>query len=261
MIVMLSASGVFILVAVFSFYYSISTIMKQKKLSEMKNDFISNMTHEFKTPISTISLACEVLSDKTIQKSPERIDNFIKMIGDENKRLSVLVENILQTAILDKGELKLRIQDVNIHSIIENVIVNIRLQVENKEGDLITNLSARNPIIKGDRLHITNIIFNLVDNALKYSIEKPEIKISTKNNYSGVLITVEDNGIGISKENQKRIFDTMYRVPTGNIHNVKGFGLGLSYVKTVVEKHGGIISVDSTLGKGSIFTIALPFEV
>jgi two-component system phosphate regulon sensor histidine kinase PhoR len=261
MIVMLSASGVFILVAVFSFYYSISTIMKQKKLSEMKNDFISNMTHEFKTPISTISLACEVLSDKTIQKSPERVDNFIKMIGDENKRLSVLVENILQTAILDKGELKLRIQDVNIHSIIENVIVNIRLQVENKEGDLITNLSARNPIIKGDRLHITNIIFNLVDNALKYSIEKPEIKISTKNNYSGILITVEDNGIGISKENQKRIFDTMYRVPTGNIHNVKGFGLGLSYVKTVVEKHGGTISVDSTLGKGSIFTIALPFEV
>jgi len=261
MILILSASGIFILVAVFSFYYSISTIMKQKKLSEMKNDFISNMTHEFKTPISTISLACEVLNDKSVQKSPERVDNFIKMIGDENKRLSVLVENILQTAILDKGELKLRIQDINIHTIIENVIVNIKLQVENKEGEIITDLSAKNPLVKADRLHITNIIFNLVDNALKYSNEKPKIKISTKNNDNGVLIAVEDNGIGISKENQKHIFDTMYRVPTGNVHNVKGFGLGLSYVKTVVEKHHGIINVDSAIGKGSTFTIYLPFGV
>jgi len=227
----------------------------------MKNDFISNMTHEFKTPISTISLACEVLNDKSVQKSPERVDSFIKMIGDENKRLSVLVENILQTAILDKGELKLQIQDINIHTIIENVMVNIKLQVENKEGEIKTDLSAKNPVVKADRLHITNIIFNLVDNALKYSNGKPKINISTKNNNYGILIVVEDNGIGISKENQKHIFDTMYRVSTGNVHNVKGFGLGLSYVKTVVEKHNGIINVDSTIGKGSTFTIYLPFGV
>jgi two-component system phosphate regulon sensor histidine kinase PhoR len=257
----LSASGIFILIAVFSFYYSISTIIKQKKLSEMKNDFISNMTHEFKTPISTISLACEVLNDKTVQKSPERVDNFIKMIGDENKRLSVLVENILQTAILDRGELKLQAQEINIHTIIETVILNIKLQVENKQGEIVTGLFARNPIIKADRLHITNIIFNLVDNALKYSDQKPVIKISTKNNEQGVLITVEDNGIGISKENQKQIFDTMYRVPTGNLHNVKGFGLGLSYVKTIIDKHNGTIRVDSTIGKGSTFTIYLPYNI
>jgi two-component system phosphate regulon sensor histidine kinase PhoR len=261
MIVVLSASGIFIFIAVFSFYYSISTIIKQKKLSEMKNDFISNMTHEFKTPISTISLACEVLNDTSVQKSPERMHNFIKMIGDENKRLSTLVENILQTAILDKGGLKLQIQTINIHTIIESVMVNIKLQVENKQGRILTNLSAKNPIIKGDRVHVTNIIFNLIDNALKYSTEKPTIKIITKNNDYGILIAVEDDGIGISKENQKRIFDTMYRVPTGNLHDVKGFGLGLSYVKTVVEKHGGDIRVESSIGEGSTFTIYLPFDV
>ena len=255
---MLSVSGAFMMVIIFSFYYSISTIFKQKKLSEIKNDFISNMTHEFKTPISTISLACEVLNDKTVEKSPQRIDNYIKMINDENKRLSLLVENILQTAILDKGELKLKIQSIDIHSLIEQTIANIKLQVENKNGEITTELSATSPIINADRVHITNIIFNLIDNALKYSIEKPKIKISTHSDETGIFISVQDNGIGISKENQKRIFDTMYRVSTGNIHTVKGFGLGLSYVKVVVEKHGGSISVESEPGKGSTFTVYLP---
>jgi two-component system phosphate regulon sensor histidine kinase PhoR len=229
-------------------------------LSEIKNDFISNMTHEFKTPISTISLACEVLSDKSIEKSPERMNKYVKMIGDENKRLSLLVENILQTAILDKGQLKLKIQSIDIHNLIEQTITNIKLQVENKEGEISTDLKAANAVINGDRVHITNIVFNLIDNALKYSGDHPVIKISTRNDSEGVFISVEDNGIGISKENQKRIFDTMYRVPTGNIHNVKGFGLGLSYVKAVVEKHGGSINVESELGKGSTFTIYLPYH-
>ncbi|MDQ3046473.1 MAG: HAMP domain-containing histidine kinase [Bacteroidota bacterium] len=251
----------FMLALVFSFYYTISTIFQQKKLSEIKNDFISNMTHEFKTPISTISLACEVLSDSSVEKSADRVSKYVKMIGDENKRLSLLVENILQTAILDKGQFKLKLQQIDIHTLIEQTITNIKLQVENKDGEISTNLNAQRTLIDGDRVHITNIIFNLIDNALKYSRERPEIKISTRNDDGGVHITVKDNGIGISKENQKRIFETMYRVPTGNIHNVKGFGLGLSYVKAVAEKHGGSISVNSELNKGSAFTVYLPFIV
>ncbi|MBA3704692.1 MAG: HAMP domain-containing histidine kinase [Bacteroidetes bacterium] len=257
---LLLVSFAFLLAIIFSFYYSISTIFKQKKLSEIKNDFISNMTHEFKTPISTISLACEVLADKSVEKSPERVSNYVKMIGDENKRLSLLVENILQTAILDKGQLKLKTQPLDIHLLMEQTIINIKLQVENKEGEITTELKALNPIINADRVHVTNIFFNLIDNALKYSNEHPQIKISTRNDDEGVFIAVADNGIGISKENQKRIFDTMYRVPTGNIHNVKGFGLGLSYVKAVAEKHGGSIDVLSEIGKGSTFTVYLPFN-
>jgi len=257
---LLLVSFAFLLAIIFSFYYSISTIFKQKKLSEIKNDFISNMTHEFKTPISTISLACEVLGDHTIEKSPERVNNYVKMIRDENKRLSLLVENILQTAILDKGEFKLKIQPMDIHLLIEQTIINIKLQVENKEGEITKELNAKNTIVHADRVHVTNIVFNLIDNALKYTDERPRIKISTSNDDTGVYISVEDNGIGISKENQKRIFDTMYRVPTGNIHNVKGFGLGLSYVKAVAEKHGGSISVNSEPAKGSTFTVYLPFN-
>jgi two-component system phosphate regulon sensor histidine kinase PhoR len=255
---MLLISVAFTLVLVFSFYYTISTIFKQKKLSEIKNDFISNMTHEFKTPISTISLACEVLNDASIEKTKERTANYVKMISDENKRLSLLVENILQTAILDKGEFKLKIQSTDIHTLIEQTIANIKLQVENKEGKISTELNAENPVINADRVHVTNIVFNLIDNALKYSSANPEIKISTKSKKEGILIYVKDNGIGISKENQHRIFDTMYRVHTGNVHNVKGFGLGLSYVKAVVEKHGGVIKVESELNKGSTFIVYLP---
>ncbi|MGZ4118924.1 MAG: sensor histidine kinase, partial [Bacteroidia bacterium] len=251
----------FVIALVFSFYYTISTIFRQKKLSEIKNDFISNMTHEFKTPISTISLAVEVLNDKSVEKSQDRINNYVKMIGDENKRLSLLVENILQTAILDKGEFKLKVQPIDIHNLIEQTIHNIKLQVEDKEGEIEIELNATEPLITGDRVHVTNIIFNLIDNALKYSKANPKIKISTRNDKEGIFIAVQDNGIGISKENQKRIFDTMYRVPTGNIHNVKGFGLGLSYVKAVVEKHGGSIQVESELGKGSTFTLFLPFKI
>ena len=255
---MLLVSLALMMVLIFSFYFTISTILKQKKLSEIKNDFISNMTHEFKTPISTISLACEVLNDKSIEKTEERTGKYVKMIRDENKRLSLLVENILQTAILDKGEFKLKIQSTDIHSLIEQTILNIKLQVENKDGEITTELNAEKHVINADRVHITNIIFNLIDNALKYSNEKPIIKITTRSDREGIFISVKDNGIGISKENQHRIFDTMYRVHTGNVHNVKGFGLGLSYVKAVVEKHGGSISVESELNKGSTFTVYLP---
>lgn len=256
---MLAISGTLILVIILSFYYTINTIFRQKKLSEIKNDFISNMTHEFKTPISTISLACEVLRDTSVDKSPERVSNYVKVINEENKRLSTLVENILQTAILDKGEFKLKLQDVDVHSIIDQAINNVALQVDKREGKIIMKLDAAQPMIQADRVHLTNIIYNLIDNALKYTEDKPAIEVTTQSNASGILISVKDNGIGISRESQKKIFDTLYRVPTGNIHNVKGFGLGLSYVKAIVEKHSGTISVDSEPGKGSTFRIFLPY--
>lgn len=255
---LLGGSGFLILALIFSFYYAISVILRQKKLSEIKNDFISNMTHEFKTPISTISLACEVLDDKSVMKTPERVKEYLKMIGEENKRLGVLVENILQTAILDKGEFKLKVQQVDINQLIQQAISTIQLQVENKGGEIIPHLDVLQPSIEGDKVHLTNIIFNLIDNALKYTDQKPRIEIFTKDSENGIEIRIKDNGIGISKENQKKIFETLYRVPTGNLHNVKGFGLGLSYVKAVVEKHKGKISVNSEPGKGSTFILFLP---
>ena len=166
----------------------------------------------------------------------------------------------MQTAVLDKGQFKLRLQEVDVHEIIDRAISNIRLQVEKRDGEIRLEKNAQANILSADRVHLTNIIYNLVDNALKYSEEKPQIKIITENLNGGIQISVSDNGIGISKENQKKIFDTFYRVPTGNIHNVKGFGLGLSYVKAAVEKHGGNVHVESELGKGSTFKIFIPFS-
>jgi two-component system phosphate regulon sensor histidine kinase PhoR len=255
---MLLLSAVMMGVLIYSFYYTVSTIVQQKKLSDIKNDFINNMTHEFKTPIATISLACEVLNDTSVEKSKEKVNNYVRVINEENKRLGTLVENVLQTAILDKGELKLKKTDVDLHQVIAQAIGNIRLQVERQQGTITTDLRASMPVIPVDKIHFTNVIYNLIDNALKYSGEKPEIKISTTNVTEGIVIAVKDNGIGISAENQKKIFDKLFRVPTGNIHNVKGFGLGLSYVKAIVEKHGGTIGVESSLGEGSEFRIFLP---
>jgi two-component system, OmpR family, phosphate regulon sensor histidine kinase PhoR len=255
---LLGVSGLVILILISAFFYFISTILRQKKLSAIKNDFISNMTHEFKTPISTISLATEMLNDDSVTKTPEKQSRFLKMIKDENKRLSVLVESILQTAILDKGEFKLKLSDLDIHDIIKTAINNTYLLIEQRQGKIVTQLNATKTKLQADKVHLTNIIFNLIDNAIKYSKENPEISITTENAEGGINIFVKDNGIGISKENQKKIFDKFYRVPTGNVHNVKGFGLGLSYVQAVVNKHGGTISVQSEPGRGSTFIIFLP---
>ncbi len=257
---MLAGSGILVLVIVFAFYFTVSTILKQKKLSDIKNDFINNMTHELKTPISTVSLASEMLGDSSIEKSQEKLNHYVRIIKEENNRLGLLVENILQTAVLDKGQFKLRPQEVDVHEIIDRAISNIRLQVEKREGEIHLEKNAKENILYADRIHLTNIIYNLVDNALKYTEQKPQIKISTENLNGGIQVSVSDNGIGISKENQKKIFETFYRVPTGNIHNVKGFGLGLSYVKTAVEKHGGTINVESEIGKGSKFIITIPIK-
>lgn len=254
----LITSIVVILILIFSFYYIMANNLKQKKLSVIKNDFISNMTHEFKTPISTISLASEMLADKSISQTLEKQERYIKMIREENKRLSVLVESILQTSILDKGEFILKLSEVDVHEIINTAINNTQLLIGQRNGTVHTFLKADKFKLQADRVHLTNIIFNLIDNAIKYSREIPEITISTYNTAEGIMIQVKDNGIGISKENQRKIFDKFYRVPTGNVHNVKGFGLGLSYVLAVVLKHNGTISVNSELGKGSTFNVHLP---
>lgn len=257
---MLLSSAILIASIAFLFAYTVITLIRQKKLSDMKNDFINNMTHEIKTPISTISLACEALNDSGIKKTPVLYDTYISVIGEENKRLGNLTEKILQTAIIDKGELKLKKESFNINEALEEVINNIGIQIKKKNGEITLQNEAVNPSVQADRVHLSNVFFNLIDNANKYSPENPIIILKTENNEKGVFVSIIDNGIGISKSNQKKIFDKLYRVPTGNIHDVKGFGLGLSYVRAIVEMHGGNISVESELKKGSTFKIFIPFE-
>ena len=255
---LLFVSILLFLVILLSFSFSIHTINKQKRLSILKNDFINNMTHEFKTPISTIALACEALKDKDIQKTESLYDNYVGVINEENSRLGMMAEQILQTAIIDKGQLKLKAVENNMHDIINIAVSSKQMDAESKGGKIEVQLKALHPEVKGDNIHLTNIIINLLDNAIKYCIVEPDIVVNTNNNGNMLLIRIKDNGIGISKANQKKIFEKLYRVPTGNIHNFKGFGLGLSYVKAIVDLHEGIISVDSEQGKGSTFTIKLP---
>lgn len=256
---MLLTSAVFILVIIFSFSYTINTIFRQKKLSEIKNDFINNMTHELKTPISTISLACQALVDPDFRKDNNTVNNYIGVIDDENKRLGRVVESVLQTAVIDKGEMKLKKERIDVHDIIDHVVNNMKIRVEKNNGRILTDLEAARYHVNADRVHITNVISNLLDNAIKYTEKEPLIVIETRSYQDGITICFVDNGIGISKENQKKIFEKLYRVPTGNVHNVKGFGLGLSYVKSIVEEHGGTVSVDSDLKRGSKFEIFLPY--
>jgi two-component system, OmpR family, phosphate regulon sensor histidine kinase PhoR len=234
------------------------TLINQQHYNTMKSDFISNMTHEFKTPISTISLACEALTDKDLSSDANPDNPFVKMIHDENKRLESLVESILQSAVIEKGELKIKTERVDVHNIISNVIKNTQLRVLSQHGELSKSFNANNAIVEADPMHLTNVIANLLDNAIKYCDRAPMISVSTRNDATGwLLIEIKDNGIGIKKEHQSRIFEKLYRVPTGNVHNVKGFGLGLSYVKTIIDLHGGKIELESQLNAGSTFTIKL----
>lgn len=256
----LAITTLLLLILLFSFYYITANNFEQKKLSEIKNDFISNMTHEFKTPISTIALASEMLSDETIDTSADKKQRYLHMIRAENKRLSGLVESILQTSILDKGQFNLKITTIDVHELLQTAINQTQLLVSQKHGSITTAWEAKRFKIQGDKVHLGNICFNLIDNALKYSQQQPEINIRTSNTAEGIKIEFQDKGIGISKENQRKIFEKFYRVPTGNVHNVKGFGLGLSYVLAVVMKHKGTIAVQSELGKGSTFTVHLPID-
>ena len=255
---MYATSLLLILVVLGCFYVAVSTILKQKKLADIKNDFINNMTHEFKTPISTISLATQMLGDEAVTASPSMFKRYLGIIRDENKRLGSQVEKVLQTAQMERGEVRLNLGTVNVHLIIERVLENISPQIELRQGVIKMDLQAENPEIQADEVHLTNIIFNLLDNANKYSPENPIIKITTEDTEKGLSIKVIDQGIGMTKESVKQIFEKFYRVPTGNVHDVKGFGLGLSYVKKMVEEHHGRINVVSKLGEGSEFEVVLP---
>jgi len=257
---MLFVSVVLFLVIIISFSFSIYTIFRQKRLSIMKNDFINNMTHEFKTPISTIALACEALKDSDIQKTEALYDNYLGIINEENGRLGLMAEQILQTAIIDKGQLRLNKNLNNMHDLINVAVGSKKMAVEAKGGNIKLELIATHPQVMGDNIHLTNVIINLLDNAIKYCIEAPEIVVNTSNKGNLLLIKIKDNGIGISKSNKNKIFEKLYRVPTGNIHNFKGFGLGLSYVKAIIEQHDGSVSVESELGKGSVFMVQIPID-
>lgn len=253
-------SLILIIITLMLFIYVIRVIVWQRRLSEMKNDFINNMTHEIKTPISTISLACEALGDQQIKNNQLLSDNYLKVINDENTRLGGIAEKILQSAAIENDNFRLKREKLNVHELIDGVINNIGIQVEVKDGKIDCKFGAAKQIVNADKMHLTSAISNLLDNANKYTPKKPEITVTTDNYPDGLRISICDNGVGISKENQKKIFDKLYRVPTGNVHDVKGFGLGLSYVKTIVEQHGGKITVESELKKGSKFCVYLPFS-
>jgi two-component system phosphate regulon sensor histidine kinase PhoR len=257
----LLASILFTGIILFCFAYTVQVIFKQKKLSEMKNDFINNMTHEFKTPIATISLAADSITNPIISGNAEKVRRFADIIKQENKRMNSQVEKVLQMALLDKNDFQIKLTRVNLHEIIERAVENFALQVEKKEGVVKTELQANEAVVEGDLTHVTNIIHNLMDNANKYSPEKPQITLHTRNVPNGVELVVEDNGIGMTREALKHIFDKFYRVHTGDVHDVKGFGLGLSYVKAVMNAHKGQIDVKSELGKGSKFILFFPFHV
>jgi two-component system, OmpR family, phosphate regulon sensor histidine kinase PhoR len=261
MLWMIIASVVFTTIIILAFAVTVRTLFNQKKLSEIKSDFINNMTHELKTPLATISLAIDALTNEKVIHDTEKIKIYSSMIKEENKRMNKQVEKILQAARLEKEEIKLNIQKLNTHEIINKVADNLSLQIQEKNGILSLNLKAQSHIIDGDEVHFSNIIFNLLDNAMKYSQDKPRIEVLTLNTGNGMLsIKIKDNGIGMDKETQSRIFEKFYRAHTGNIHNVKGFGLGLSYVKAIVDAHGGKIKVESTPGKGSTFTLIFHAE-
>jgi len=249
----------FTIIITTAFFLTIRTLLAQKKISEIKTDFINNMTHEFKTPIATISLAIDALKNEKVIADPTKSEYFISVIKSENKRMNKQVESILQASLLDNKEIQLNRKLISAHQLIQQAVDNSMLSLQEKNGKITTNLEASSDVIFADELHFSNIINNILDNAIKYS--KPEgvtIKLYTESKGKDIKIVISDDGIGMSKDTIKQIFEKFYRAHTGNIHNVKGFGLGLSYVKSVVEAHKGTIKVESNLGVGSRFIILLP---
>ncbi len=255
----LLSSVVFTGLILFCFAYTIYIIFRQKKISEMKTDFINNMTHEFKTPIATISLASDSILSPTILENKDKVSRFVNIIRQENKRMLSQVEKVLQMAQIDKENVELKFVPMNLHEIINDAVINAELKVQGKGGDIKVRLDATNPVIMGDVTHISSMINNLLDNAEKYTKVEPHIVVSTQNTRNGIEFSIADNGIGMDKDAIKYIFEKFYRVHTGNLHDVKGFGLGLSYVKAMVDAHHGRVYVQSEPGKGSTFTVFLPF--
>ncbi len=256
----LIGTGIFIFLLILTFLYVIKTIIRQKKLSEIKNDFINNMTHEFKTPISTISLASEVLLQTDAESSIDRVKKYSRIIFDENTRMRVQVERVLQVARLDRDEFSLTKSEFDLHQLVRDTVQNLCFEQCEEETTINYHLDASQSNLNADEMHIKNVVVNLVDNAFKYSNKGTRISIYTQNQNKGIKLTIEDNGIGLSQDSTRHIFDKFYRVPTGNIHNVKGFGIGLYYVKNMVTAHGGEIEVQSELNKGSSFNVYLPLD-
>ncbi len=255
-------SGGFTIIIMLAFYVTVRTMLRQKKLGEIKNDFINNMTHEFKTPIATISLAVDAMRNEKVIQDRQKLGYFSDIIKEENQRMNRQVETILKASQLEKNEVDLNLKPLHLHEIIKDVVDNFSLQLEIKNGMVELDLGAKNDLVDGDEVHFSNLVNNLVDNAVKYAKENvpPVIRLSTQSNGKYFTMRIEDNGIGMNRETVKRIFERFYRAHTGNVHNVKGFGLGLSYVKTMVEAHDGDIRAESVLGKGTTFTVDLPLK-
>ncbi len=256
------ASVLFTIIILAAFYLTVRTMLRQKKLGDIKNDFINNMTHEFKTPIATISLAVDAMRNQKVIADSQKMGYFSSIIKEENQRMNRQVETILKASQLEKREVELNLEPVHVHQIIHDVVDNFNLQLEDKKGKVDLFLNAKNDLIAADEVHLLNLINNLIDNAVKYAKEAtpPHIKLSTHSTAKNFVMRIEDNGIGMNRETLRRVFERFYRAHTGNVHNVKGFGLGLSYVKTMIEAHEGHIKAESTMGKGSTFTIELPLK-
>ncbi|HEY5469000.1 MAG TPA: HAMP domain-containing sensor histidine kinase [Bacteroidales bacterium] len=260
MTLILGGSMIFSLFILVTFALSLYFIIRQKKISEMKSDFINNMTHEFKTPIATISLAADTITNPKVINDEDRIRHFIGMIKKENSRMNKKVETILQIASLDKKEIEFLYENVSLHVIIQRAIDTIDIHVQQRNGKIVLNLDALEPVVYGDIEHLTNLVSNFLDNAIKYSPDSPDISVSTRNNDKGIILTIEDKGIGMTKAVQSKIFERFYRQSSGNVHDVKGFGLGLNYARAIIDAHKGNIAVFSEPGKGSRFEIFIPFN-
>ncbi len=257
---MVAGSVLFTLIVIAAFYLTVRTMLTQRKLSLIKSDFINNMTHELKTPLATVSLAVDAVRNEKVQRDPEKLQYFSGIIKEESKRMNKHVETILQAGLMERQDLKMNLVKLHVHDVIKEVVGNFELQLQERQGKVELLLNAANDVILADETHFTNMVNNLVDNAVKYSRETLLIRITTHSTAKNLVVRVADNGIGMSKETVKRIFEKFYRAHTGNIHNVKGFGLGMSYVKTVVDVIKGKIKVESTLGKGSAFIVEMPLS-
>ena len=256
----IAGAVVFMLIIFAAFYITLSALLNQKKLSEIKSDFINNMTHELKTPLATIALAVDAVRNEKVQSNKEKLDYFTGIIKEENVRMNKHVETILQSALMDRQELRLQPVEIDVHLLLHSLVDNYELQLADKQGSVEWKLNAATHIVEADETHFTNMLSNLLDNAIKYSKEHLLIRISTHSTHKHMVIRIDDNGIGMNKETVKRIFEKFYRAHTGNVHNVKGFGLGMSYVKSVIDAHKGRIKVDSTPGKGSSFIVEIPLK-
>jgi len=257
---MVAGSALFTLIVIAAFYLTVRTMLTQRKLSLIKSDFINNMTHELKTPLATVSLAVDAVRNEKVQRDPEKLLYFSGIIKEESKRMNKHVETILQAGLMERQDLKMNMVNLHVHDVIAKVVDGFKLQLQDKGGKIELMLNAANDLIFADETHFTNMVNNLVDNAVKYSKENLLIQITTHSTTKNLVMRFADNGIGMSKETVKRIFEKFYRAHTGNIHNVKGFGLGMSYVKTVVDVIKGKIKVESTLGKGSAFIVEIPLS-